>query len=592
MSNSGTTRRLAAIVAADVAGYSRLMGADEEGTLAALKAHRRELIDPKIEEHGGRIVKTTGDGLLLVFASVVDALRCCMDVQQGMMARNEAVQVEHRIQFRVGLNLGDIIVDGDDIFGDGVNIAARLEGIADPGGICVSQAVVDQVKQKLELKLQDLGSRALKNIEEPVRAYRIFGAETDKTASVATTDPTDVVPPLPERPSMAIMPFRNLGGDPEHDYIADGIALGIQTLLVQLSGLFLINACSDQAYKDGKTTAAEAMRELPVRYALEGAVQSADRRVRVTAQLTDLHDDTVIWAERYDHDLEDVFALQDDVTREVITSLSAEILGANLDRVWTRSLTGRGAWEYFLRGVSHMYKFTKDDVALARQMFEKIYELHPDKMIGPSYVAMTHWLDATRGWSDSRDQSIKQAVEWAEKSVVSEVGNNGLGYVILGSARLLEGQFEEALALVRKGVSYRANCPFALAQLATIQNYSGDATGAVKTAREALTVRVVYPPPLVNVLAMAYRDSGEIGPSISAALEATRLDPKHTDAYVTLCSDYAFAGDDDDAHRTADEITEIDPKFRVSAYAKRHPYKDAERSSQITEALRSAGLPE
>ena len=592
MSDSGTIRRLAAIVAADVAGYSRLMGADEEGTLIALKTHRRELFDPKVTEFGGRIVKTTGDGILMEFPSVVDALRCSVDVQQAMMARNEAVPVERRIQFRIGINLGDVMIDDGDIYGNGVNIAARLENMADPGGVCVSQAVVDQVKQKLELNFEDLGSRALKNIEEPVRTYRILNAGTSVKPTGASTDPADVVPGLLERPSVAIMPFKNLNPNAADDYVADGIGLGIQTLLVQLSGLFLINACSDRAYREGKVTAAQAMRDLPVRYALEGAVQTAGQRIRVTAQLTDLKDSAVIWAERYDHDLEDVFTLQDDVTREVISSLSGEILGADLRRIWTRVLTGRGAWEYFLRGVSHFYKFTKDDNALARQMFEKIYELHPDKMIGPGYVALTHWLDATRGWSGSRTESVREAAEWAERATVSDEQNNGLGHIILGSVRLLERHFDEALAMCRRGVGYRANCPFALGQLAAVENYCGDSRGAVKSAREALTVRTIYPPPLVNVLAMAYRDSGEVGLSISAAREATRLDPQHTDAYVTLCTDYVLAGENDEARRTADEIVEIDPEFRISEYAKKQPYRDAENLVQIVQALRSAGLPE
>jgi adenylate cyclase len=275
----------------------------------------------------------------------------------------------------------------------------------------------------------------------------------------------------------------------------------------------------------------------------------------------------------------------------VITSLGSELLGASLDRIWTRGLTGEGAWEYFLRGVSHFYKYTKRDNASARGMFEKIYQLHPEKVIGPAYLALTHWVDATRGWSNSLAASMRQAGELAEKSIEPEEENNGLGHVILGSIRLREGRHEEGLALCRKGVAFRANCPFALGQLAVVQNYCGDARGAVKTAREALTVRMLYPPPIVNVLAMAYRDSGEIGLSIPAAREATRLDPEHTDAFVTLCSDYALAGDVDEARRVADRIVGMDPEFRISAYVKKHPYKDATIIAHIAEAIQSAGLP-
>lgn len=588
-------RRLTAIVAADIAGFSRLMGADEEATLLALKGHLRELIDPKVAEHGGRIVKTTGDGLLVEYSSVIDAVKCWLDVQSHMHERNISVPVERRIEFRVGVNLGDVMIDGDDIFGTGVNIAARLEAIADPGGICISQAVYDQVKGGVAVNIEDLGHKALKNIEDPVRAYRIVGA----SQAASARSPSDkqepwstALPSLPERPSLAIMPFRNLNGDPANDYIADGIALGIQTLFVQLSGLFMINVTSHQGYRDGQISAAEAVRELPVRYVLEGAVQQVGHRVRVTTQLTDLRGGAVTWADRYDRDLEDVFALQDEVTREVISSLASEILGGDLLRVWTEDLAGRGAWEYFLRGVSHFYRFSREDNAAARAMFERIYDLHPDKVIGPNYIAMTHWLDATRGWSDSAEDSISQATRWAEKSMASDQQNNGLGYVIMGSIRLHEHQFDEALDLCRKGVSFRANCPFALGQLATVQNYCGDARSAVKTAREALTVRMVYPPPLVNVLAMAYRDSGEIGLSIPAAQEATQLDPKHTDSFVTLCSDYMLSGDDDEARRVAKQIVELDPDFRISNYVNQQPYKEAPKLARIADALRSAGLPD
>ncbi len=595
MAEGNSTRKLAAIVSADVAGYSRLMCSDEEGTLDDLKSHRRELIDPKIKEYRGRIVKTTGDGLLVEFSSVVDAVQCCLDMQQGMLARNKAIPVDRRIQFRVGVNLGDVIIDGDDIFGTGVNIAARLETMSDPGGICISQAVLEQVKQKLELHVEDLGDRALKNIEDPVRSYRVVdvGPRQDASFSAdAGTSPADALPPLPKRPSVAIMSFRNLSGDAQNDYIANGVGLGIQTLLVQLSGLFLVNASAHQGYRDGKVTAAEAVKELPVRYVLEGAVQQAGQHVRVMVQLTDLHDNAVIWADRYDRGLEDVFALQDDVTREVISSLSSEILGANLDRIWTRGLTGEGAWEYFLRGVSHFYKFTKHDNAIARDMFEKIYHLHPNKVIGPAYIAVTHWFDATRGWADSPAASMRQAREWAEKSIEPEEENNGLGHVILGSIRLREGRHEEGLALCRKGVAFRANCPLTLGQLAYAQLHCGDAHGAVKSAREALTVRMVYPPMLVNVLATAYRDCGEVDLSIPAAREAVRLDPQHTDAFVTLCSDYVLAGLDDEAHRIAGQIIEIDPEFRISSYANDLPYRDATKLASIVETLRSAGLPE
>jgi class 3 adenylate cyclase len=597
MSSVRVQRRLAAIVAADVAGYSRLMGRDEEGTLAAMNAHLRDCVHPTVAEHGGRIVKTTGDGLLIEFPSIVDAVRCCVGVQQAMAERNQSVPAAIRVQFRIGVNLGDVVSEGDDIFGDGVNIAARLEGIAEPGGICISRVVLDQLRHKLELEVEDLGARALKNIEEPVHAYRVATAMTPATPtsqeSRIIAPASRAVPIRPMRPSLAILPFRNVSGDHETDFIADGIGLGIQTLLVQLSGLFFINACAHQAYLEGKATAEQAGEELSVRYVLEGAVQRFGARVRVTAQLTDLHDKAVVWADRYDGDLEDVFALQDDITREVVTSLSSEILGlgTNLDRIWTRSLTAPGAWEYFLRGVSHYYKFTPKDNALAREMFEKLHALHPEKSTGPSYIALTHWNDATRRWVDAPAQSMRLASEWAARSLEPESDNNGLGHAILGSVRVLEGKHEEGLALCRKSIAFRANCPFAFGQLAFAQTYFGDAPAAVKSAREALSVRMVYPPPLVNILAIAHRDSGEIPLSIPAAQEAWRLAPAHVDALVTLCSDYSLTEEGDKARNVAGQIIALDPEFRVASFVSTQPYRETAKLDRLSNALTAAGLP-
>ena len=594
MSEERVTRKLTAILYADVAGYSRLTGTDEVGTHRQLSAGL-DLISRNINSADGRVVHYAGDAVLAEFASVVAAVETAVNIQRQLAENCSDITDDNRLQFRIGVNIGEVIVDREDIYGDGVNVAARLEAMADPGGVCISRAVLDQVKGKLALDLEDLGNTALKNIEEPVRAYRIANAgqmEKSAVTTSTTTTPNKALLPLPRRPSIAIMPFQNLTGDVQHDYIANGIGLGIQAQLVQLSGLFLVNASAHQGYRDGKVTAADAVKGMPVRYVLEGTVQQASQHVRVTVQLTDLHNSTVIWADRYDRDLEDIFALQDDVTREVISSVGSEILGGNLDRIWTRGLTGEGASEHFLRGLNHFYKHTKHDNAIAREMFDKIYHLHPDKVIGPAYIAVTHWFDATRGWVDSPAASIKLAREWAEKAIEPEEENNGLGHVILGSIWLREGRHEEGLALCRKAVMFRANCPLTLGQLADAQLHCGDARGAVKSAREALAARMIYPPPLVNVLAIAYRDSGEVDLSIPAAREAIRLEPEHTDAFVTLCSDYVLSGLDDEAHRIAGQIIEIDPEFRISSYANNLPYKDTTKITNIVETLRSAGLPE
>ena len=313
------TRRLAAILAADVAGYSRLMGADEEGTLERLKALRRELLDPKIAEHKGRIIKTTGDGMLVEFASVVDAVRCAVEVQQAMPERNTGVGADNRIELRIGINLGDVIVEGDDLYGDGVNIAARLEGIAEPGGICISDDAFRQVRGKVEAEFADLGEQSLKNIARPLRVYRVgWSAKQPITSPVAL--------PLPNKPSVAVLPFANMSSDPEQEFFADGISEDIITALSRYPSLFVIARNSSFTYKGRAVDVKQVGRDLGVRYVLEGSLRRAGNRIRVTAQLVEAETGNHVWAERYDRDLADIFVVQDEIS-EAVTIISEHCLG-------------------------------------------------------------------------------------------------------------------------------------------------------------------------------------------------------------------------------------------------------------------------
>src|SRR6516164_8969709 len=304
-------RRLVAILAADVAGYSRLMGADEEGTLAALKAIRRELSDPKVKEHRGRIVKTTGDGLLIEFASVVDAVRCAVEVQRAMAERNADVPPDRRIELRMGINLGDIIKDGRDIFGDGVNVAARLEGLAEPGGICVARVVRDQVRDKLDFSFEDMGEQQVKNIARPVRVHRVLLGERQSSPQPGVAASAQPPLVLPDKPSIAVLPFQNMSGDPEQEYFADGMVEEIITALSRIRWLFVIARNSSFTYKGRTVEVKQVGRELGVRYVLEGSVRNAGGRVRITAQLIDALSDAHLWTDRFDGSLEDVFDLQE-----------------------------------------------------------------------------------------------------------------------------------------------------------------------------------------------------------------------------------------------------------------------------------------
>ena len=587
-------RRLAAILAADVVGYSRLMQADEEGALARLKSLRADAIDPKIADHSGRIVKLMGDGALVEFSSVVDAVHCAIEIQRDLAERNADLPEEAEIHLRIGINLGDIMVDQDDIYGDGVNVASRLENLADSGGICISGTVHDQVAGKIPETFEFMGEQALKNIEEPVRAYRVVTGErpsaTLQTATAAAdTSALEFSPP--DRPSVAILPFKSLGSDPDQGYLADGLRLGIQATLVQLSGLFLVNAPALNAYRDKDVSALAAGSELGVHYVLEGAVQQAGKRIRATVQLTDVAAKRTIWAERYDRILNDVFELQDEITREVIASLNIELLSSEVGRVWFGKLSCPQAREYYYRGLSHLYEGNKDDNAASRHMFEELYRVQPESVLGPSNISVTHWLDAFFGWTDPSAGSIEQAACWAKKAMEYE-DNNGIGHAVFGHLQLLEGKYDEALAICSKGIELRSSCPLAHGLLGLVLNYTGDARAAIKRVREALQLERVYPAWMINVLATAYRDCGEVDLSIPAAKEAMRLDPQQNDARLILCSDYNLAADHDQARRVAAEIIASDPTFRLSTYAKSQPYKTQAPLERVLEALREAGLPD
>jgi TolB-like protein len=363
-------RRLTAILAADVAGYSRLTGLDEEGTHARLTEHFRCLVNPKIAEHHGRIVKATGDGLLVEFASVVDALRCAVEVQRGMAERNTEVAQDKRIEFRVGIHQGDVIIEGEDIFGDGVNVAARLEGIAEPGGICVSSRVQEDAEGRLEVSFENAGEQQLKNIARPVRVYRV------RLSSVAPSSRPAL--PLPDKPSIAVLPFQNMSGDPEQDYFADGIVEEIITALSRFRQLFVIARNSSFTYKGRSVDVKQVGRELGVRYVLEGSVRKAGNRVRITGQLIDASSGGHLWADRFDGDLEDIFDLQDKITGSVVGAIAPKIEQSEIERAKRKPTGDLVAYDYYLRAIASLYPWTRESNDEALRLFYRAVELDPD----------------------------------------------------------------------------------------------------------------------------------------------------------------------------------------------------------------------
>ena len=403
-------RRLTVILASDIVGYSRLMETDESGTLAQLKTLRKEVFDPKLAEYGGRLVKTTGDGALAEFASAVDAVEHALDVQRVLARRNADVPSGHRIELRIGINVGDVIVDGDDIYGDGVNVAARLEALAEPGTVYVSRDVQRQVEGKIQAGFDDLGEPPLKNLERPVRVYRVRIATPEGIGQVK-----DEPLALPDKPSIAVLPFENMSGDPEQEYFSDGITEDIITDLSKNAGLFVIARNSSFLYK-GKTTRVEDVaRELGVRHVLEGSVRKAGNRVRINAQLIDATTGGHDWAERYDGDLEDIFGLQDQITANIVSALEVTLSGARRARTASPPTSDMAAYDLFLRGRAAMFPASKEGSAIAREMLENVVDMDPDFAEAYACLGFVYMLTWVFAWAD--EPGIDEALETAQKAV-------------------------------------------------------------------------------------------------------------------------------------------------------------------------------
>jgi TolB-like protein/class 3 adenylate cyclase len=448
------TRRLAAIVAADVAGYSRLVGADEEGTLAALTALRRELAHPKIEEHHGRIVRTTGDGLLVEFASVVDAVRCAVEVQRDMAQRNDPVPIDRRIEFRIGINLGDIINDGDDIFGDGVNIAARLEALAEPGGICVSRVVRDQVRDKLPIGFEDRGEQRVKNIARPVRIYRVLLDAGAKAVASSSPEPaTRAQPPFPDRPSIAVLPFQNMSGDPEQEYFADGMVEEIITALSRIRWLFVIARNSSFAYKGQAIDIKQVGRELGVRYVLEGSVRKAGNRVRITAQLIEALDGAHLWADRFDGSLEDIFDLQDKVASSVAGVIEPALQAAETARSANRPTHDLTAYDLYLRAYEIVLS-SGEDLPQALHLLDQAIDRDPRYAPALALAAVGHLRLCVDGLSKDPQADRRRGADLAHRALKvarddpSTLANASLALAYFGEdIGAMVGLIDHALAL-------------------------------------------------------------------------------------------------------------------------------------------------
>jgi TolB-like protein len=582
------TRRLAAILAADVAGYSRLMGEDEEGTLERLKAHRRELIDPKISEHRGRIVKTTGDGILIEFPSVVDAVRCAVEVQQSMSNRNADVPSDQRIEFRVGINLGDIIIDDDDIHGDGVNIAARLEGLAQPGGICVSRKVREEVVEKANVLFEDLGDQTLKNIANPVRVYRVqHGAEHKVRPTLA----------LPDKPSIAVLPFQNMSGDPEQEYFADGIVEEIITALSRFRQLFVIARNSSFTYKGRAVDVKQVGRELGVRYVLEGSVRKAANRLRITGQLIDASTGAHLWADRFEGGLEDVFELQDQVTANVVGAIAPQVERAEIERARRKPTENLDAYDCFLRGLASFNQMSSREAnEEGLRLCSRATKLDPEFASAYALAALCYTFRKIGGWRIDAAKEAAEAVRLAQRALVlskdDAVALAASGLVLAHMGRDLDA----GVALTDRALALNPNLAAAWYWSGWIKLWFGEPDTAMERFSRAMRLSPLDPlmaSVMQNGLAHAHFFAGRYDEALTSAATMQRELPDFRDGLRITAASNAFAGRLDEARKAMARLRQLDPDLRVSKLRElQGPYRRPEDHARYEEAMRKAGLPE
>jgi TolB-like protein/class 3 adenylate cyclase/tetratricopeptide (TPR) repeat protein len=596
LTDNHVERRLAAVLAADVAGYSRLMGRDEEGTLTQLKRLRKTLVDPTIAAYRGRIVKTTGDGALVEFASAVDAVRGAVEVQRGMADQNASVPQDQRIEFRIGIHVGDIIIDDNDIFGDGVNVAARLEGIAEPGGVCMSNDAYRQVRGKVEIVCDDMGPQRLKNIAEPMQVWRVrLAGQISSAAQSPSPVSQPQALPLPDKPSIAVLPFQNMSGDPEQEYFADGMVEDIITALSRIRWLFVIARNSSFTYKRKSVDIKQVGRELGVRYVLEGSVRKANNRIRITGQLIDATSGNHIWADRFEGGFEDVFQLQDQVTASVVGAIAPKLEQAEIERSRRKPTENLRAYDYYLQGISCLYKWSKEEVnEQGLKFFRKAIELDPEFASAFARAANCYVQRKVSGWNVDRKSEAQQAGFFARKAlelakddpIVLANAGFALGFVL--------GLLEEGAAYLKKSTDLDPNLAAGWYWRGLTSIYLGEA-GAIEQLHQAIRLSPLDPRIFIafNGLAYSYFFAGNYDEASMWAEKAKRESSPH----FLLCERLAMAcqavsGRVDEARDACSRVMKMDPTQRISDIRDRQPFRRDADVAKLAEAFRLAGMPE
>lgn len=572
-------RKLTAILSADVKGYSRLMGEDEEATVRTLTAHR-EVIATVVHKHGGRVVDSPGDNILAQFASVVDAVRGAVEIQEELKARNSELPENRRMEFRIGVNLGDVIHEEERIYGDGVNVTARVESLADPGGICISRSAYDQVKNKLSLGYGYLGEHSVKNITEPVRVYRI-GIDT------AVTEVSRELK-LPEKPSIAVLPFVNMSGDPEQEYFSDGITEDLITDLSKISSLFVIARNSVFTYKGKAVKIGQVGRELGVLYILEGSVRKVGDRVRITAQLVDATTEGHLWAERYDRDLEDIFALQDEVTQKIVAALAVALTEEEEDRL-TRKYTGNvEAYDCFLRGLEYHFHPTKEKNIQARRMFEKAIELDSEFAAAYAQLGRTHVRGYTHMWSQD-PKALNRAFDLAQKARDLD-DTLPESYFVFAQVYYYERRHEQAIAEFEKAITLSPNYADAVAELGDVLSFVGRPEEAIELIEKAMRLNPTPPSWYLDNLGRAYLLTKQYEEAIVTFKRVLNRNPDYWVSYIYLAASYANLGRQKEAQAVVAEVQRINPMLSLESVRQLEPFKEKAVLDRFIDALCRAGL--
>jgi TolB-like protein/class 3 adenylate cyclase len=578
-------RRLAAILAADVVGYSCLMSANDEDTLAQLSAHRRALVDPKIKQNRGRIVKTTGDGMLAEFASVVDALRCAIGVQRGVVERNADVPQERRIEFRMGINVGDVIIDNGDIFGDGVNVAARLQELAEPCGICVSSRVYEDAQGKFDIVFEDKGEQQLKNIARPVRVYLIRCASSEGLAPA---------PALPEKPSIAVLPFKNMSDDAEQEYFADGMVEEIITALSRVRWLFVIARNSSFTYKGRAVDVKQVGRELGVRYVLEGGVRKAANRVRITAQLVDVSTRLHLWAERFEGALDDIFNLQDQVTASVVGAIAPKLERAEIDRAEHKPTESLNAYEHYLRGIASLYRDTKEAASEALVLFYRAIELDPHFSSAYGMAAFCYAWRKSNRWMTDRVKETSEAAHVARRA--AEVGRDDAVALARGGFALayVVHELDEGVALIDRALLLNANLAEVWHFSGWVRVYRGHPEIAIEHFARAMRLSPLDPLTFIMQMGVAFAHffAGRYDDASSWAEKALGEKPNYHPALRIAAASSALAGRLQEAQNKIARSLQLNPTPQISNLSNEIPLRRPEDLAKYAEALRKAGLPE